>query len=347
MIGRGTQMTSDIFSFINSRDIRSHLEEIGYRFSSIEAAWIIWQSMDRTWVEKKKAWTELIHVMPDCEIPERFNCKYRESLHRYLEEYMDVVDRQYSECIKHVPDGVYSYRIHFYGDEDWVQDYGSVYTVYGKCLDEALRTVSELSADREEKAEIEIRKQFFKDTKQEYKVCLDQDGNLMDIRKTVLTEKEQDILCDSFGGLWFSFSVPFKKGDIVIERRDQRYPGHTFTGGPFVLTHIASWDKNHRKEVGDNTDMIAGGHFLNEDGTVFDEVTDNYMNCEYYRGSFDGVRRLLKTISSFEKGEIGLMLLLTAYRHILLDYASDDVLLQWFTKEGLTMAGLDDIDTRG
>ena len=85
-------MTTDIYSFINSRDIRKYLRETEYHFSSLEAAWIIWQSMDRTWEEKKAAWAELIRTMPDCEVPERFNCNYRASLHGYLKDYMAVKD---------------------------------------------------------------------------------------------------------------------------------------------------------------------------------------------------------------------------------------------------------------
>ena len=33
----------DITRFINSRDIREHLKKIGYQFTSLEAAWLIWQ----------------------------------------------------------------------------------------------------------------------------------------------------------------------------------------------------------------------------------------------------------------------------------------------------------------
>ena len=33
----------DIFCFVNSKDIRDHLRKINYKFSSLEAAWIIYQ----------------------------------------------------------------------------------------------------------------------------------------------------------------------------------------------------------------------------------------------------------------------------------------------------------------
>ena len=42
----------DITRFINSRDIREHLKKIGYQFTSLEAAWLIWQCKNITLAEK-------------------------------------------------------------------------------------------------------------------------------------------------------------------------------------------------------------------------------------------------------------------------------------------------------
>ncbi len=33
----------DIYRFINSKDIRAHLENIGYQFNALEAAWLVYQ----------------------------------------------------------------------------------------------------------------------------------------------------------------------------------------------------------------------------------------------------------------------------------------------------------------
>ena len=41
----------DIFEFVNSNDIRKYWQEIGYKPSAIEAAWLIGQSKNHT-VEK-------------------------------------------------------------------------------------------------------------------------------------------------------------------------------------------------------------------------------------------------------------------------------------------------------
>lgn len=48
----------DIFRFVNSKDIREHLRNIGYEFNSLEAAWLIYQCRDAAIDEKHKAWND-------------------------------------------------------------------------------------------------------------------------------------------------------------------------------------------------------------------------------------------------------------------------------------------------
>lgn len=50
----------DILRFINSKDIREHLGNIGYEFNSLEAVWLIYRCRDATIDEKHKAWNEPI-----------------------------------------------------------------------------------------------------------------------------------------------------------------------------------------------------------------------------------------------------------------------------------------------
>ena len=88
-----TDFYNDIFSFINSRDIRIHLRKISYPFRTDEAAWLIYQCRDVTIKEKHKAWQELIETMPDCRIEQRHNTAPQESLHVFLREYMALEDR--------------------------------------------------------------------------------------------------------------------------------------------------------------------------------------------------------------------------------------------------------------
>ena len=79
----------NVYRFINSKDIREHLETIKYPFGSLEAAWIIYQCRFASLEEKHAAWRELIQTMPDCAIEERPNTEAHNSLHRFLAEYME------------------------------------------------------------------------------------------------------------------------------------------------------------------------------------------------------------------------------------------------------------------
>ncbi len=83
----------DLLKFINSNDIRNHLEKIGYEFNSLEAAWLIYQCRNATVTEKHKAWNELTETMPDCRIEERWFTPGRESLHEFLKKYMELEDK--------------------------------------------------------------------------------------------------------------------------------------------------------------------------------------------------------------------------------------------------------------
>ena len=44
----------DVLKFLSSRDMREHLKKINYKFSALEAAWLVWHS-EFIWDEKKKS----------------------------------------------------------------------------------------------------------------------------------------------------------------------------------------------------------------------------------------------------------------------------------------------------
>lgn len=59
----------NILHFIDSRDIREHLEKIGYQFSTLEAACLVDHSRTAAMQERFDAWEEIIATMPDCARP--------------------------------------------------------------------------------------------------------------------------------------------------------------------------------------------------------------------------------------------------------------------------------------
>ena len=109
-----------------------------------------------------------------------------------------------------------------------------------------------------------------------------------------------------------------------------------------MLSGLVTWNTpEHIRKSGDITDMNGYGYFLNNDGTVYHEVMCNYMDLEYYTGSYKLNERILPVLSKFMKGEIEVDLLLCAYRKILLGVAATDIMLKsWYSDEVLKELGL-------
>ena len=163
------------------------------------------------------------------------------------------------------------------------------------------------------------------------------DFEMLDIQPEYLpANADYDIYYCVFSGLFFEFPTPFKPGDIVCDN----------TGGdPFVLTEIglSRLDRERAKSVrrfGDSSDMCAAGYFQSEDGSVCYDVRHNYMDLVYYAEKPTGAGRILTALSSYEKGEIDLSLLLTAYHYILNNHLTEKSKPQQFTQKGLYLAGI-------
>ena len=150
----------------------------------------------------------------------------------------------------------------------------------------------------------------------------------------------------NFDEMWFDFPVPFKKGDILVPVHK---PGPNYRwseSGPVVMDGITPWQTELNERIqnkihGDSSDMLVWGFFQDPDGRIYHECEFNYMDYEYYKGQFNGPRRLLIALSNFVKGNIRVELLLTAYRKVIMDEVCDDVMLHsWYSKEELSLAGL-------
>ena len=330
----------DILEFINSTAIRKHLEEINYEFSTLEAAWIIYQSIFKTMKEKHSAWNQLIAEMPDCEMPERNNCIYQSSLHNFLESYMRIEKELYQTFKKDEEDALYQYRFYCTGDMSWCEDYETLYRTEEDCW-------NMIAEDMDLPIEIiEIRKNYV-GQETSIEAVYNTDKELLKLSSyKILDEADSDIRNCSFEGLWFDIPIPFKRGDIVVKRMMPGPYERVAEKGAFVLEGATPLDKvKHRdcipEEMRDNSDMNAWGYFQDPDGRVFREVMSNYMDLEYYEEPIEGRLRLLKAISSFLTGKIDISLLLTTYRKVILDEFTKDIMLtNWFSDEGLENAGL-------
>ena len=100
-----------ILNYINSTDIRNHLRIIGYQFTSLEAAWLIYQCESLTLAQKHGAWNNLLSTMPDMSIDlEAFKYREKRSLHDFLKDYIDI-DSRWIKVFKQADNSVYRFSV--------------------------------------------------------------------------------------------------------------------------------------------------------------------------------------------------------------------------------------------
>lgn len=115
-----------------------------------------------------------------------------------------------------------------------------------------------------------------------------------------------------------------------------------------MLEQLVTWDKNFQELLNegnhDSSDMQGLGYLVSENGRVYSDNVFDYDSWEYFEGKLEGYERILKTISSLMKNEIGIDLLLNAYEVIKSDYNKES--LHWYTDEELELVGFskDDIE---
>lgn len=342
----------DILRFVNSKDIRAHLAKLGYQFSSLEAAWLIYQCRDATIEEKHKAWRELIGTMPDCPMPDRKHKPCQMSLHGFLKRYMEVQDRCMEQFHKDghgdmlAADKPYVYLFGFiFKDGSRLQYENAVCSSY-KTMCEAIRhELKNFCYDEDDEIVcIHCRKAQLDSITAEYDAALTPELNMTEIRHRGFDHEDRVINDCVFDDLWFDFPTPFKRGDIVWDPcRPEGY-----CAGPFVLTYVCLeeiGDERARENIrqhGDTTDMCAGGYFQDPDGGLYYENMWNYMNLEFYDRELIGPARTLIPLSNCLKGRIDAGLLATAYHQIMTEgYAEGSRPLGVMQSE-LVLAGLEE-----
>ena len=316
----------DIFRFINSRDIREYLKSQNYPFTSLEAAWLIYQCRCATIKEKHEAWQELIQTMPDCAVAERPHTARHESLHQFLKEYIRTEDEILDWFFRDEKDAIYNCE--FWEYAMWCPG-GEYFDSFQKCL--------KAYTDRR------LGKMTFKITKeivnsgQSIDVVFSADNEPLKFDTSWYPEGGDEILYGVLGGLEFDFPTPFTKGDILCESEVYEM-NPSLRADLFVITDLPACSKN--ESYRDGCRMKVWGFFLKYDGTLQYEDMYNYMNLEYFRGELSGKKRILKALSNHIKGEIDVGLFANAYHKILCEeYAKSQN--PWnITSEGLAAAGI-------
>lgn len=264
----------NVLKFVNSKDIRKHLRNIGYECSPLEAAWLIYQCRSATVEEKHAAWDKLIETMADCEVRRGRGGIDLPSLHAYLREYMRLENeriRSFCEDTVSVNGRPYVYRVKYsYREECGYSDRYSysdtLYSSYPAAL-AAVEVYDDQDAVIIQKFELDGEQRC-----QELYLSTELKMMQIDSAATPLGEAEP-VVDDVFEWLWFDFPTPFVKGDIVYDPCCTRLG--PLCSGPFVMSdegalgRLTEQRKAWLKESGDTTDMCTGGYFQDEDGGLY------------------------------------------------------------------------------
>lgn len=343
----------DVRSFLNSRDVERHLRGAGRELTAAEAAYVVWLSDAATLEERVDAWQGIVDTMPDCPVCSSSldQDPYEEpaSVHLFLRELIYVRglalrwflrdDEGYVYLptrARLVPRSAVGFRRCEHAP--WVVNLstdplGIPFSSFTSCVD-AIRT-DDGKASRFDRYQVE-------------KVAVDDGlrrGRVeLDDRLRVLDVTVPD-LCPGYDSvesrLAFSFveiPVPFKRGDIVIDRTS-REPR------PFVFDRLEFWDsaelaahghvlsaeqardvdvrlaRRRARGDGDGSWMSARGWSLApgspegaRDACLLNYSSvgacGNYLNLEYYREPLEGELRLLEVASRWARGEMDLALAL-------------------------------------
>ena len=308
----------EIYRFIDSRDIREHLQQLGYRFTTPEAAFLVWHCHTATLDEKIAAWREIIDTMPNCSMnPRRFELgipDYHEFLRRYIDLQMCDLEQ-----FKDASEGLYSWKALFGCLEESVSS--AVYTSYCRCLDAA----KDWAADDDGCTGFTISKYLIDaDEKRSWadSVRFNRNGQIVNV-DCLDTCEEDSNLSMMFTSMWFAFPTPFHAGDIVRDIQDPKRP--------CVLTDLCTWtSENAREELpqsemprgaelydrivslfeaeGDITDMSWSGYAMQESGEGAGIILvdghggrGNYLDLEFAHKPLPDRYRPLEVVSAFFK----------------------------------------------
>jgi hypothetical protein len=334
----------DMYELINSNAVANHCRSINHKFNTEELAVLIFRNKKLNVEEKIAAYKELIENHPDMEVIERINCDYYSSVKTMIQGEINRLTSLITAFNKSEEDIIYSY-VPFYKS---TEEYASETAFYNthKTLKKVTDNIEEAIKEYDDFLMYHIHKKYLsKDyiitaeyiVKDKMSIMVnidDSKGEMLDIE-----------------GICLNIPTPFKKGDILQFSPVSHYRNGTILQGrgiPFVLDWMITWREKFSEYLAkgncDSSDMNGYGYYAmnpynHEKKVVYLDHVYDYDSFEYFDHELEGMERILKAISSLMNEDIDIMLFLHAYEQIKLE-ENTNVNLNWFTKEGLELAGI-------
>ena len=324
----------NIYSYMNSNDIARHCQKIGHKFSSAECAYLANASENHTIAEKHAMFNHIIETMPDEQIKLHGSSKHypEVSLHKTLKRYMEIENKALKSFYTADDNHIYNCDVYYCGTPSL---FSCEYGLYKNLSD----FWDELKKDNMGKfTKIRVTK-INLSTQKKSTFTLNNEKEPVFLEYENLTDEEWDIVM-MFDLMWFVCPTPFKKGDIVSFHPEALVEDTE----EFVLESICyeNMDERHfkmRREIGGSMDMTADGYFADTDGQLYGECIHDYLSLEYCDKKLTDVKRVLKPVSSYIKGEIPLHLAMNAYMSVIMQGKINHI-NRSYSEEYLISAGL-------
>lgn len=339
-----SQVDSMVRGFLNSADLQAHFEELHYRFTMPEAAFIVFRSRHRTLVDKVAAWRTIAIAYPNCGMCARVCMKPIPDFREFLEECANEQEymlrsftNQRSNASARAGYG-YSYEAvsslrYADGKEHLYESTIDQTNVLFPSFDDCMKAIAEELRDEAGFLSLTV-------TRYEYDAEADKtiprttvayDPNLNVI--SIWSESEGDDIADQFEGMCFKFPLPFKRGDILADC----CPG--LDKRPFVLDQIKLWNVEEMRENGlfacgvsdedaeriekrlsqrlIRAECMEMGAYVIEASDCYGLYEDplplnNALDFERFRGELPNECKILRPVSEFLHGECSVELLVNA-----------------------------------
>ena len=296
-----------IYEFFNSRDIAEHCRNIGYKFTAIETAYIIWRSNHHTLEEKHKAWQEVINTMPDEKLP--FCCWANNSLHNFLHSLMQWQNQFIQEFS--APNGAYIYTISNLSKATGKYcSFDSLhFRSYRACLQYLKQTSLDDRAERIRISKHRLYSSLMLKNEEDFpqgNVAIVLDGSL-----SLLAIEPAEEKIDADDQFWSTASTvfeempiaipsPFRRGDIVTDVSEiiEDHPPRK----PLVLDSFPCIDDSIEEKRGTtHCERVVKAWFQTPDGDVMWMYYDDFLDLEYFDLADD---HFLHNMSKHLRGEI-------------------------------------------
>lgn len=306
----------NFYPFINSCDIRNHLEEKNYQFSTLESAWLVKQSRNTTIDERHSAWNEIIQTMPDCEVRSlNPDAPVLKSIHDMLKKYMEIENDLLKQFYKDEANAAYVYqRCYEWSDGDlWSCKF---FPSYQSCKEN-------YQVD-EDALFIKFGKTYINGKGKKIELITTPDLVPVCLTSNDFDDDECDIIYHDFWDVNPNFPTPFLEGDILTYAYG-KYESKSSRETTFVLTErttelmnthgpspiLCDFDvdkleyRYHGYRVDDALDISHVQYYWYMDLEIANERMDDY----------DSKERLLSTVSSYLKGKCDLPDVLDAQKY--------------------------------